>query len=77
MATVAAVTIPITIYGLGVRDYTLTGMLFLMFGIAQERALSMTLYWFVIALLFPSIIGALITLYETKKMGAKKQRSTS
>jgi len=57
--------IPISFYGLGTRDLFLISM-FAIFNIGAERVLVMTLYWFTIALLIPSIIGAIISVFEGK-----------
>jgi hypothetical protein len=65
MANVVA-TLPVTIYGLGTRDATLIALFFSMFAVAPSRILSLSLFWFVLVWLFPSIIGAFVTLLETK-----------
>ena len=59
-------SIPISIYGLGTREFTLI-TIFSFFGIVPENILSLSLFWFVIIWLFPSIIGAFVTYIETKK----------
>jgi len=59
-------SIPISIYGLGTREVTLI-TIFSFFGVVPENILSLSLFWFVIIWLFPSIIGAFVTYTETKK----------
>jgi len=59
-------SIPISIYGLGTREATLISI-FSFFNIIPEKVLSLSLFWFVIIWLTPSIIGAFITYFETKK----------
>lgn len=59
-------SIPISIYGLGTREVSLITM-FSVFGVMPERVLSLSLFWFVVIWLTPSIIGAIITSSETKK----------
>jgi hypothetical protein len=54
---------PITIYGLGTREITLI-TLFSVFIIAPEKIVSLSLFWFVIVWLLPSILGAIITIRE-------------
>jgi len=58
--------IPISIYGLGTREAALIGM-FAAFGVAKEPIVSLSLYWFVLIWLTPSIIGVFVTMFETKK----------
>jgi len=60
------VMIPISIYGLGTREATLLG-LFSLYGVAPERVVSFSLFWFVIAWLVPSIIGAGVTFLESRQ----------
>ena len=59
-------SIPISIYGLGTREVALISI-FSFFDVAAENVLSLSLFWFVIIWLTPSIIGAFITYIETKK----------
>ena len=59
-------SIPISIYGLGTREVTLIAI-FSFFNVAPENIVSLSLFWFVIIWLTPSIIGAFITYVETKK----------
>ncbi len=56
-------SIPITIYGLGTREIALIS-LFSMFNIIPEKIVSLSLFWFTIAWLIPSIFGGFITLRE-------------
>lgn len=62
--------IPISVYGLGTRDATLISLLSIYF-IAPERIISLSLFWYVIIWFLPSIIGAGITLFESKKLPEK------
>jgi len=71
-ATIA--TIPISLYGLGTRDATLVALLSL-YNIPPENSVSFTLFWFVIFWITPSIIGAVITVLESKKLPARKNRN--
>lgn len=70
-------SIPISIYGIGTREAALITM----FSVPQftngamvsaEQIVSLSLFWFVIIWLIPSIIGAFVTLYETQRMSAFK-----
>ena len=63
-------SIPISIYGLGTRDAALIYM-FSFFGVSTEEVISVSLFWFVIFWLYPTIIGAFVTFYETRKFGKK------
>jgi len=54
-------SIPITIYGLGMREATLI-TLFSLFLVDPETVVSLSLFWFVIIWLTPSIIGGIIAL---------------
>jgi len=56
-------SLPITIYGLGTREITLLS-LFSIFNISPEKSVSLSLFWFLIFWLSPSIIGGLITINE-------------
>jgi len=56
-------SIPVTIYGLGTREMTMIS-LFSIFNISPERIVSLSLFWFVIIWLFPSILGAAIAVKE-------------
>jgi len=70
-ATIA--TIPISLYGLGTRDATLVGLLSL-YNVPPENSVSFTLFWFMIFWITPSIIGAVITVLESKKLPARKKK---
>ncbi len=61
-------SIPISIYGIGTREAALIP-LFYAFNpaITTEQIVSLSLFWFVIIWLMPSIIGAFLILHETKK----------
>jgi uncharacterized protein (TIRG00374 family) len=56
-------SIPITIYGLGTREIILIS-LFSLFGIIPEKIVSLSLFWFTILWLIPSILGGIITIQE-------------
>jgi uncharacterized protein (TIRG00374 family) len=65
-------SIPISIYGIGTREAALITM----FSVPQftngaiispEQIVSMSLFWFVIIWLVPSIIGAFVTISETRR----------
>jgi hypothetical protein len=73
-ATIA--TIPISLYGLGTRDATLVALLSL-YNIPPENSVSFTLFWFMIFWITPSIIGAFITVLESKKLPARKNRDAA
>jgi ubiquinone/menaquinone biosynthesis C-methylase UbiE len=65
-------SIPISIYGIGTREAALITMFSvpkLTNGvlISAEQIVSLSLFWFVIIWLVPSIIGAVVTLYETQR----------
>ena len=59
-------SIPITIYGLGTREASLISMFFI-FDVIPEKVLILSLFWFTIIWFSPSVIGAIITYFETKK----------
>jgi uncharacterized protein (TIRG00374 family) len=69
-------SIPITIYGLGTREMALIG-LFSLFSIAPENVISLSLFWFIIIWLFPSIIGAGVTLLESRKKPVTMKPTTT
>jgi uncharacterized protein (TIRG00374 family) len=71
-ATIA--TIPISLYGLGTRDAALVALLS-MYNVQPENSISFTLFWFVIFWVVPSIIGAVITVLESKKLPPRKKKS--
>ena len=56
-------SLPITIYGLGMREITLISLLSI-FNVSPEKIVSLSLFWFLIFWLTPSIIGGLITINE-------------
>jgi hypothetical protein len=68
-ATVA--TVPVSIYGLGTRDATLVALLSV-YNVPPENSVSFTLFWFTVFWITPSIIGAVITALESKKLPRKK-----
>lgn len=61
-------TIPISIFGLGVREGSMI-TLFSIYSIIPEKILSLSLFWFALVWFFPSVIGAIITVFESKKIG--------
>jgi uncharacterized protein (TIRG00374 family) len=69
-ATVA--TLPISIYGLGTRDATLVALLSL-YGLPAANSISFTLFWFTVFWITPSIIGAVLTVAESKKLPPRKK----
>ncbi|HVQ01081.1 MAG TPA: lysylphosphatidylglycerol synthase transmembrane domain-containing protein, partial [Candidatus Thermoplasmatota archaeon] len=69
-ATIA--TIPISLYGLGTRDATLVALLSL-YQVPPENSVSFTLFWFMIFWVTPSLIGAVITIFESKKLPVRKK----
>jgi len=52
-------SLPITVYGLGTREATLIG-LFSVFQVSENAVVSLSLFWFVLVWMFPSVLGALI-----------------
>ena len=60
-------SIPVTIYGLGTREAALISM-FSVFNVIPEKILALSLFWFAVIWLFPSVIGAFVTAVETKKL---------
>ncbi len=60
-------SIPISIYGLGTREVALISM-FNILNVEGEKIVSLSLFWFVIIWLTPSIIGSVVTFFETKKL---------
>ena len=67
-------SLPISIYGLGTREAALIG-LFSLFGVAAENVLSLSLFWFVLSWLIPSIIGAGITILESRRNKSSIQKT--
>jgi len=61
-------TLPISIYGLGTREAAFIS-LFSIFAINAEKIISLSLFWFAVIWLLPSVIRAVITMYESKKIG--------
>jgi uncharacterized protein (TIRG00374 family) len=59
-------SLPITIYGLGTREATLIS-LFSLYDIDKEIVVTLSLFWFVVIWLTPSIIGSAVTVIETKR----------
>lgn len=66
--------IPISINGLGTRDAVIVA-LFSLYLIPPENCISFTLFWFTLFILTPSIIGAIITVFEHKKLPSKKSKN--
>lgn len=62
-------SIPVSIYGVGTREASLLTMFaaFPLLEVTREQIVSFSLFWFVIIWLTPSIIGAFVTIFETKK----------
>ncbi|MCX6665691.1 MAG: lysylphosphatidylglycerol synthase transmembrane domain-containing protein [Euryarchaeota archaeon] len=67
-------SIPISIYGLGTREAALI-WLFSLFDIAPENVISFSLFWFVLSWLFPSILGAGVTLLESRRNKSSIQKT--
>ena len=65
-------SIPISTYGLGIRDLTYIGLFPLFINVSIENIVSLSIYWFVIIWLTPSIIGIFVTFNETRKMNKVK-----
>jgi len=70
-----AASLPISIYGLGTREATLI-TLFSIFAVTSEKIISLSLFWFAIIWLLPSIVGAVITAFESKKLGDISSKKT-
>jgi len=66
--------LPITIYGLGTREIT-TIRLFSIFNVVPEKIVSLSLFWFVITWLFPSLLMATVTVREGKWFDNPKSNS--
>jgi uncharacterized protein (TIRG00374 family) len=73
-ATIAA--IPISLYGVGTRDAALVALLSL-YSVSPENCISLTLFWFTVFWVAPSIVGAFITLFEHKKLPNKPKIASS
>ena len=67
-------SLPITIYGLGTREIAMIS-LFSIFNISPEKIVSLSLFWFVIIWLLPSIIGAAIAVKEGRFVNKPKTLS--
>lgn len=66
-------SIPISIYGIGTREAALITMFSVPrftngLIISVEQIVSLSLFWYVIIWLVPSIIGAVVTLHETQRL---------
>ena len=59
-------SLPISFHGLGTREAAMIG-LFSIFGVGQENVLGFSLFRFVLFWLIPSLIGAGVTIHETRK----------
>ena len=57
--------IPISIYGLGTRETVLIS-LFSIFSVAPDLVIGVSLFWYVIIWVIPSIIGAVVSFFEKK-----------
>ncbi len=68
-------SLPISIYGLGTREATLI-TLFSIFAVTSEKIISLSLFWFAVIWLLPSIVGAIITAFESKKLGNISSKKT-
>lgn len=64
--------LPITIAGLGMREFASIMIFSTLFGVGKEEILVFTLVGFVITDVFPGIIGFLFCLTEAKESGRKK-----
>jgi len=58
--------LPISIYGLGTRETVLISF-FSLFNISSNSVLGISLFWFFLVWIIPSVIGAFISIYENKK----------
>lgn len=72
MANVVAL-LPISIYGLGTREATLIS-LFSVYGVAHSTTVSLSLFWFAVVWLTPSVAGAVVTLHEHKRLAPLKKQ---
>lgn len=61
---------PVSIYGIGTREAVLIPLLsmFSLSPVTNEQIVSLSLFWFIIMWVSPSIIGAFVTFSETKKL---------
>ena len=69
-------SLPITIYGLGTREIAIIS-LFSIFDVSPEKIVSLSLFWFVVIWLFPSILGAAIAVKEDRGLGKSRLDSIS
>ena len=67
-------SLPITIYGLGTREITMIS-LFSIFNVAPEKIVSLSLFWFVIIWLFPSLLGMAVAVMESRRLDNPKNNS--
>ena len=67
-------SLPITTGGLGTREITMIS-LFSVFNVVPEKIVSLSLFWFVIVWLFPSILGAAVTVREGRRFDHSKSES--
>jgi hypothetical protein len=66
MANVIAL-LPISIYGIGTREATLI-TLFAVYLVPSEQIVSLSLFWFALVWLIPSLAGAVVTFLEHKRL---------
>ena len=59
-------SLPVTVYGLGTREAMLIA-LFSVFNVGREEIVSLSLFWFVVVCLIPSIIGAVVVFFESRE----------
>jgi uncharacterized protein (TIRG00374 family) len=71
--TSSIATIPISVYGLGTRDAVVVA-LFSLYSIPPENCISFTLFWFILFSVTASITGAIVTVFENKKLPSRKQK---
>jgi uncharacterized protein (TIRG00374 family) len=67
-------SLPITTYGLGIREITMIS-LFSVFNVVPEKIVSLSLFWFVIVWLFPSILGAVVAVREGRRFDHSNSES--
>lgn len=63
-------SLPISIYGLGTRDATFIS-LFTIYAVTSEKIIALSLFWYAVIWLLPSVIGAIITAFEHRKLTEK------
>ena len=66
-------SLPITLYGLGTREISMISLLSI-YNVSREKIISLSLFWFVIIWLLPSIIGAAIALKEGRRIDRFKSK---